>query len=325
MATNLVNVVTFAEQPEKEVENSSNWGAVKVSSPDNSFNPEIIFAEMKHAYDAYSTQIILGVESYVNELGEQILALPHGDWDLTFLDAKGNTQIEKETPIVAGEFCELEYINNINNTDSTEYSKPTNEISERILDFHKYNTLNFSFNLGYADVEGGGFATCNGNANTNAGYNGENTPLKWTNNKFEFDVSESWVNLGGHDQDKLYKGTGIIFEDESGNLFANVSVTASRTAFVAEGGYMISEENWSITIENLPYGGQGYYGDIFIINNQTNKNLLNNLYDHVSEIEYYNKWTSTGGAGYGVMKVDNVNDLELNESAYIMIEFSVIE
>lgn len=84
----LADISVGTDDTQELYEKAIDWGVAKISSPDKSIAPEVIVAENKSGGSSVP-DMIFGVGNYVNNLGEILMSLPAGNWNVTAVNKKG--------------------------------------------------------------------------------------------------------------------------------------------------------------------------------------------------------------------------------------------
>ena len=95
----LMDVSIGTSDSQELVEKGIDWGMAKLSSSDKSITPDVIVAENNDPTGF--PEFIFGVGNYVNQIGETLITLPQGNWDITARTARGTTNTPVNTTITA--------------------------------------------------------------------------------------------------------------------------------------------------------------------------------------------------------------------------------
>ncbi|MBW6458623.1 MAG: hypothetical protein K0B52_05600, partial [FCB group bacterium] len=96
----LAEISVGTDDTQELYEKAIDWGVAKITSPDKSITPEVIVAENKSGGGGFP-DLIFGVGNYVNNVGEILMALPAGNWDINAMDKKGEKAATPSVTITA--------------------------------------------------------------------------------------------------------------------------------------------------------------------------------------------------------------------------------
>jgi hypothetical protein len=209
------------------IEKGIDWGMAKISSPDKSIDPEIVVAENQNP-GLGLPDIILGVGNYVNQIGETLLTLPEGDWDITARDAWGQTNTPSTTTIVAQQETQVDI--SISSNDDVVAG---DSLDINSLDFDGCDCFYFVLNSG------------------NSQYSFYNRPdsgqiLSWTKNTFSLSYEET---LWGIDYETSFSGNVSLISYDQAGLYATAIEIRS---YYNDDGNIAQKYEMEVTLHGLP-------------------------------------------------------------------------
>lgn len=255
----LMELSLGSSDPAEIIQKGMDLGIAKLSQSDSSIVPELVVAEKGNADYSFPT-VILGVGNYVNELGETLLTLPSGTWNMTAIDSKGNTDKVEQVSIVHSQYTQIEFVDGSTQVDNEE---PDNNIDD--IDFPQYP---------YALI--GVSGSCAGVFFTNDHKEQENNlQLNWSGNNFS--VSYDYIQPTGTTFHN-HKGSinGSISKNEKGELV--VTMQANETEWWPWGG--IYEEKKQVAFSKVPISTANPQS--FSIDASNTPDLMSNFNAYVS-------------------------------------------
>jgi hypothetical protein len=322
VAKGLMELSLGSDNPSDIIEKGLEWGIAKISSPKKTIAPEVVFAE-KISLSTGFPDIVLGIGNYVNNLGETLVALPKGNWNLTAIDAKGNSAKVENVALANGQYTPVSIEKQTDGKDSENNNDPDETGCDSLnihADIIKYihfelNTGEQSFNIenkGYKNPEGW-------------------SEVKGLHNYFTTQFDYSYVESNTEYNNKLFI-EGKINTDGLGKVLLTMSLNSVFESYNNDTKQKLSKNEVDILVKDLPAilpwyncvcgGNNGLCKYNFGISGTANSYLWNNMGSIVSFNYKYSTY-SLNSEGKEVETVrEEKNQIINNKNQYILIRLS---
>lgn len=250
VAKGLMELSLGSDNPADIIESGIDWGIAKLSSPDKSIVPEVVFAEKVKSGTGFP-DIILGVGNYVNNLGETLLALPQGNWNITVVDKKGNSGFIKAAGVNTSQYVQYDITNENEVAEDKDKEQEIPDSIQLALRVYKIVQLNLIENSSHYYVETWDIT------NNISGFNEPVAPINWNGGVFTCnfiinrnrgsELTKFEVNIGG---------TVSIIND---TLFISGSGVKKTWIYDASDNVLKLYYELSYRAENMEFGPVKYF------------------------------------------------------------------